>query len=122
MKKDEVFELIHQNGIGQNIECSFSSKGKNNEYCISAVNNYKYQNGLIKMYIDRFHMQKYEKNLTKHLYGVLTILKEDNCKNIILKLSCRYLKVDDKFIHAEVLSVKYIDDEGKEVNQRIITN
>ena len=122
MKIDEVFRLIHQNGIGQNIECFFNTKGLNNNIFSSLVNNYKYQNGVLKIYIERSRIKLHEKNLTMSSYCELLIKQNEGTKSISLRLFCKVIKIDERFIHAKALNVKYLDDDDKEVKQSILSN
>jgi hypothetical protein len=119
MKLDEAMYLIHQNGIGQNIECFFVSKGADNKEYSSIVVNYKYQKGQIKIYLDRYQLKMHSQNLVKSPYFEFRI-KEKNSS--ILRLMCRSSLIEDKFIHASVLKVKYQNDDGEEIYHRIITN
>lgn len=122
MTNEEVFELIHRNGIGEDIQCSFISKGINNKDYVSIVSNYKYQKGEIKIYVDRYHMREHEKNLAKKPYGELLIHKDESKRSISLRLFCKIYKIEDRFIHAKALNVKYPNDENIEVTQRILSN
>ena len=63
MNIDEVLQIVHQNGIGQNIKCFFSSENKNGKDHMSLINNYKYNKGTVKIYVDRFSFKEHEKNL-----------------------------------------------------------
>ena len=122
MKTYEVFRLIHQNGIGQNIECFFNTKGPNNNIFSSMVNNYKYQNGIIKIYIERSRIKLHENNLAKSSYGELLIKENEAMKSNSLRLFCKVIKIDERFIHAKALNVKYLDDDNREVKQSILSN
>lgn len=122
MRIDEVFKLIHQNGVGQKIKCSFSSRDIDKIVYVSSVDNYKYQNGLIKIYVDKNHIKLHEKNLTQSPYGELLIKEDERSGQIILTLFCKFIKVEDRFIYVKALNVKYLDDDNKQMNQRILGN
>ncbi len=123
MKNEEVIELIHQNGVGQNIQCFFTSKidgkDKGNK---SLISNYKYQKGLIKIYIEKDQFREHEKNLAKHPYCELFIKQEFKSYVFEVKLFCKFFKVENQFIYIKVFNIKYFDDQGKEVSQRFSLN
>ncbi len=121
MRKEEVFEIIHQNGVGQNIKCFFSSRGLSKESHVSIVNNYKYQKGLIKISVDRFNIKIHKSNFAESYNCELLIKKDDGLNLITLRLFCHFIFIDDKSIHVKALNVKYLDD-NKEITQRILSN
>jgi hypothetical protein len=116
MKKEEVLEIIRQNGIGQNIRCYLSSENtRNGKDFMSSINNYKYNNGVIKMYIDRFSFQEHEKNFRQFHNCELLIKEDKNKQSNTIKLFCKFLKIENQLIYVQVLSIKYLDDDKKEI-------
>lgn len=77
MKIEEVTSLIHQNGVGQNIRCFFISENtKSDKDYMSLINNYKYNDGVIKIYLDRSSFQNHEKILIQ--FPVCEVLIKEN--------------------------------------------
>jgi hypothetical protein len=122
MKTEEVLELIHQNGVGQNIRCSLISENhEDDEEYISTIYNYKYNKGVINIYLDELHLKEHQKNLTRYLNCELFVYKQqkDKQSTMVLEMDCKLLRIEPKHIFVRILSVKYVDDCGKEVRQQI---
>jgi len=116
MKTEEVENLIHQNGIGQNIRCFFISENtKNGKDFMSHVNNYKYNNGIIKIYMDRSSFLNHEKILDQFPICELLVKEKKGKQSNTIKLFCKFFKSENQLIFVKLLGVKYVDDEGKEV-------
>ncbi|MEI7765553.1 MAG: hypothetical protein WCI93_03130 [bacterium] len=123
MKTNEVFQLIHQNGIGQNIRCFFSSEDiKNKKDHMSLIHNYKYREGMIKVCLDKFHLKEHLKNLIEFPECELLLKENKGQQSTTVFLFCKFLKVENNFIYVRVFNIKYFDDEGKAVNQRVQVN
>ena len=122
MKIEEVLQIIHQNGVGDAIKCFFISKNISKNDYKSEIINYKYQKGLIKIFMDRFHAQMHEKNLVKSPFCELLIEYNEPKQLITLRLSCKFSKIEDRCIYVKVLNIKYLDDNGEKVSQRILSN
>lgn len=121
MTKDEVLYLIHQSGIGQDIECTFVSRSDNKEY-ISEVVNYKYHKGVIKVYLGNYPLRMHEKNLAKSHYCDFHINGTKEKNSFTLNLSCRLLSKEEKSFHLSVLKVEYKDDYDGKITFRVVTN
>ncbi|NVN97026.1 hypothetical protein HXX01_02220 [Candidatus Nomurabacteria bacterium] len=121
MTKNDVLYLIQQNGVGQNIECTFVSRGDGKEY-ISKVVNYKYNKGVIKVYLGNYNLKMHEKNLVKSSYCEFYIKEIGKKQTFALKLSSRLSSIEEKSVHISVLWVEYKDYYGEEITFRVVTN
>ena len=121
MNTQEVFQIIHQNGIGQNIRCFFSSENKEDERRdrMSIINNYKYQNGIIKLYVDNFHFKEHEKNLIIYPNCEFLINKEQGKQLVSIRLFCKFVETENQYIYVRISNIKYTDDTGKIVTEKI---
>ena len=120
MNNEEALELIHQNGIGQNVECFFSSENprRGTDY-MSKVNHYKYHNGILNsIEIDRSHLLEHEKNLTALPDCELLIKKKERGQIETVTLFCKFLGVKNQRIIARVFSYKFFDN-GKEIRHKV---
>ncbi|MFA6251100.1 MAG: hypothetical protein WC603_00510 [Candidatus Paceibacterota bacterium] len=124
----EVFELIHRNGSGKDIMCSFSSEDYiNDTELISTINNYKYKDGdgTINIYVDRLNFEKHKTNLATRPHCKLFIYKREQKKEskdpvITVELSCKFFNTLPEHIIVRILSIKYVDDGGNEVSKKMM--
>lgn len=120
MNNEEALELIHQNGIGQNVECFFSSENARTQRdYMSLVNHYKYHNGILNnIEIDKSHFLEHEKNLTSLPDCELLIKRKDHGQIETVTLFCKFLEVKNQRIVARVFCYKYFD-AGKEIRHKV---
>jgi hypothetical protein len=122
MNTQEVFRLIRQNGIGQNVRCFFISEDfeKNKDH-MSLVNHYKHRNknNVIKIHMDRFHLQEHQKNLIKFPNCELLIKEDKNGQATTIRLFCKFIEIEDSFVFVRAFKIKYLNPEKKEINQMV---
>jgi hypothetical protein len=122
METEEVFDLIHQNGIGKNITCFFCTNTLDGGGYMSEINNYKYHKGQIKISLNRVELQKHEKNLAKCPDCELLIKKEESKFAITVQIFCKFIEIESRFIFVRAFRLKYFDSEGLEINKKIPSN
>jgi len=123
MNINEALEIVHRNGTGRDLRCFLISFGDTEEEkdCISLINNYKYNKGVIKISIDQCSLQKHEKNLSENS-GCEILIKKDGKQIITVKLFCKFIHIEDKHIFVEAKNIKYPDDEERETTCRILAD
>jgi len=124
MTEYDVIELICRDGVGDDLECSCSSRNIKKEKYLSKISNYKFdkKDGTIKFYVDQYHLQKHKENLSNSVYFEFLIKKSEKNRTIILYLDCKVFKIEKNVIHAKVLNVRYLDDKNEKANYRIAKN
>lgn len=127
MKIEEVLELIHRNGSGQDIVYSFISEDRTNEIeLISTIYNYKYneKEGILSIYVEEEHFSKHNVNLITYPNCKLCISKRyaDKTSTMLAEIDCKFLDAKPKHIFVRILNIKYKDDEGQEVKKKIMVN
>jgi hypothetical protein len=122
MNVDQMFEIIRQNGVGQNIECFFSSENESTgKPFMCKIHNYKYHKGILKLYMDQYGFQEHGKILEKFPNCELLIKQkhEETVTSIII--FCKFEKTDKRFIYVRAYNVKY-PGNGSTENFRIVAN
>lgn len=123
MKIEEVLETVRQNGIGGSIRCFFISEDdRSDNGHMSQVNNYKYHDGCLKIYIDQYHLKEHEKYLVRTPDCQLLINKSNGNSTLTIKLFCKFVKIEKQFIYTRVFSIEYPNDEGLKTRHKVMTN
>ena len=115
MNRKEVLELIHQNGVGEDIECSLGSKSDGNHVNFwSSIYNYKYNKGFIKAHLDKNNHIEHEKNLKNFSYCEF-IIKRAGKYPCDVCLYCSFIRSEENSIHLRIFKIKYRNEQDKEV-------
>jgi hypothetical protein len=120
MNTDQLFELIRQNGIGQNIKCLFSSEDEIKEKdFVCTIHNYKYNDKTLKIYMDQYGIQEHKRILEKFPNCRLLIQKKEEKQTTNVTLFCKFVKAEKKFIYVRIYNIKYPDDNEKTADSKI---
>lgn len=123
MKKEEVLELIRQNGVGQYLKCFLTSENdEGSRSHMSAISHYKYHDhykgddSVLKMEVSDFDLKEHEKLLPKFPHCNFLIKKEEPGKGQIdVLLFCKFIKIEKGDIFVKILNIKFTDDENQKV-------
>ncbi len=118
MKTEEVLNLIHQNGAGQDIECVLGSKSNGNAIDFhSKIHNYKINKNFLKVFLDKFNYEKHKDNLSKNSLCEI-VIKRIGKYSCEICLHCVFMKAEDNMIYTRVFNVSYIDDGGQKIKTK----
>ena len=120
--KEKALEFVHQNGVGNNIKCFFTTyrdiEGEKEH--MSIVNQYKYNKGLVKIYVQVFDLKEHEKNLVGYRDQTCELfIKDINNSQLFVILFCKFLNIKNRFIYVRAFGLRYKDNEEREINYKI---
>jgi hypothetical protein len=128
MKKEDVLELIRQNGIGhQYLRCFLTSENDDSDRNhMSAVNHYKYHdhyNGhdsVLKIELSMFDLQQHEKILPEFPQCYFLIKKEEaGGKKIDVLLFCKFIEIKNGDIFVKILKVEFPNENNQRTKIKI---
>jgi len=114
MNNQLVLKIISQNCVGQNSRCFLVSGDPNSDDdYMSAVDHYKYHNGMLKIELSRMHLEKHQRNFSLFLTCKFFINKDQAGKVLTTTFFSKFVEVKNRFIYLRVINLKYQED-GKD--------